>query len=566
MRRGALVRAHRSTASSASAAGASPGELDDSGHRRRAARTRAHLANARRTLAGRAAMTWAELHGVSRAPQRHRRRAPRCRAEAERRRVTGIAYDSRTRRSRARCSSRSRASTPTAPRSRSRRSSAARWPSCRRQPPPADVAAPWIDRQRRAAGAGAARRRVLSTSQRRDAGGRHHRHQRQDDDRVSGRVDLRRGRHSRAGCSARWRTASAARIREATRTTPEAPDVQRLLREMVDAGCGACAMEVSSHALSLQPRGRDDVSPPACSRTSRAIISISTATWRRTSAPSAAVRDAAARTRPSLHQPRRSARRVARRDGAASGDLRDRRGPPTSRPGPLSFSLGRTGVRRPDAARHAPRSARRWSAGPNVYNILAAVATAVALDLPFDAIERGVAALDGVPGRFQVVSGRRRRRHGRRRLRAHRRCAAEPARDGAAAGPRTADHGVRLRRRSRSHQAAADGRRGGPPERRHRRSRPTTRAARIRARIIEEIQRGITAGHPARRAQRLLSIVDRARGDRQGDRAGAAGRPGADRRQGSRKVSVIGDRVLPFDDVAVAREALMRRRSNSGVV
>jgi UDP-N-acetylmuramoyl-L-alanyl-D-glutamate--2,6-diaminopimelate ligase len=32
-------------------------------------------------------------------------------------------------------------------------------------------------------------------------------------------------------------------------TTPEAPDLQRLLRRMVDAGVEACAMEVSSHAL-----------------------------------------------------------------------------------------------------------------------------------------------------------------------------------------------------------------------------------------------------------------------------------------------------------------------------
>src|SRR5205814_8056551 len=42
---------------------------------------------------------------------------------------------------------------------------------------------------------------------------------------------------------------------------------------------------------------------------------------------------------------------------------------------------------------------------PNVYNILAAVSTATALDLPFDAIEMGLQSLDGVPGRFQVVSG-----------------------------------------------------------------------------------------------------------------------------------------------------------------
>jgi UDP-N-acetylmuramoyl-L-alanyl-D-glutamate--2,6-diaminopimelate ligase len=40
----------------------------------------------------------------------------------------------------------------------------------------------------------------------------------------------------------------------------------------------------------------------------------------------------------------------------------------------------------------------------NAYNGLAAVATAVALEVPFQAIEQGVAALEGVPGRFEVVS------------------------------------------------------------------------------------------------------------------------------------------------------------------
>src|SRR5207248_3313138 len=41
------------------------------------------------------------------------------------------------------------------------------------------------------------------------------------------------------------------RERPVIRTTPEAIDLQRTFREMVDAGDEACAMEVSSHALEL---------------------------------------------------------------------------------------------------------------------------------------------------------------------------------------------------------------------------------------------------------------------------------------------------------------------------
>ena len=40
--------------------------------------------------------------------------------------------------------------------------------------------------------------------------------------------------------------------RDAPRTTPEASDFQRMLREMASNGCGACAAEVSSHALVLK--------------------------------------------------------------------------------------------------------------------------------------------------------------------------------------------------------------------------------------------------------------------------------------------------------------------------
>jgi UDP-N-acetylmuramoyl-L-alanyl-D-glutamate--2,6-diaminopimelate ligase len=84
------------------------------------------------------------------------------------------------------------------------------------------------------------------------------------------------------------------------------------------------------------------------------------------------------------------------------------------------------------------------------------------------------------------------------------------------------------------------------------------------ARIIEEIQRGITAD--TRRAdQRQYAIVDRraaiARAielARPGDLVLIAGK-------GHERYQVIGDRVLPFDDAAVAAEALERRRTNSGV-
>ena len=42
------------------------------------------------------------------------------------------------------------------------------------------------------------------------------------------------------------------RVAEAVRTTPEASDLQSLLRQMVDAGCRRAVLEVSSHSLALR--------------------------------------------------------------------------------------------------------------------------------------------------------------------------------------------------------------------------------------------------------------------------------------------------------------------------
>jgi UDP-N-acetylmuramoyl-L-alanyl-D-glutamate--2,6-diaminopimelate ligase len=86
------------------------------------------------------------------------------------------------------------------------------------------------------------------------------------------------------------------------------------------------------------------------------------------------------------------------------------------------------------------------------------------------------------------------------------------------------------------------------------------------SRIIEEIQRGLTADTRRDSGQRMLAIVDRREAiatavelARAGDLVLVAGK-------GHEKYQVIGTQVLPFDDVAVAREALDRRRTNSGVV
>jgi len=72
-------------------------------------------------------------------------------------------------------------------------------------------------------------------------------------------------------------------------------------------------------------------------------------------------------------------------------------------PGPLSFGLdGLTfDARTPQGVAHVES---KLVGKPNVYNILAAVATAAALGVGIDAIERGLQRLAGVPGRFELVS------------------------------------------------------------------------------------------------------------------------------------------------------------------
>ena len=351
-------------------------------------------------------------------------------------------------------------------------------------------------------------------------------------------------------------------VHEATRTTPEAPDVQALLRQMVDEGCGACAMEVSSHALSLRRVDGMTFAAGVFTNLTRDHLDFH------------ADMDEYFRAKRRLFEMLpRDAPSLLNLDDPRGSALIDAGGRPITyaigraadiTPGPLSFSLdGLTfDVRTPRGTLHV----RSTLVGrPNVYNILAAVATATALDLPFNAIERGVQALAGVPGRFEMVSGKK---------------------DEVTVVVDYAHTDDALRNLLETARPLARGRLitvfgcGGD---RDRTKRPLMGAVAGRLsdlivvtsdnprsedpnRIIEEIQRGITADTRKDAGQRLLTIVDRGAAigkaielARPGDLVLIAGK-------GHEKYQVIGNRVLPFDDAAVAREALSRRRTNSGVV
>ena len=84
-------------------------------------------------------------------------------------------------------------------------------------------------------------------------------------------------------------------------------------------------------------------------------------------------------------------------------------------------------------------------------------------------------------------------------------------------------------------------------------------------RIIEEIQRGLTPDTRRDDAQRLLTVPDRREAIAQAIELARPGDVVLVAGKGHEKHQIIGSAVLPFDDVAVAREALTRRRSKSGV-
>jgi UDP-N-acetylmuramoyl-L-alanyl-D-glutamate--2,6-diaminopimelate ligase len=354
-----------------------------------------------------------------------------------------------------------------------------------------------------------------------------------------------------------------ARELDAPRTTPEAPELQQMLRGMLAEGCGACVMEVSSHALAL--RRADSL------RFAAGVFTNLTRDHLDFHGDMEAYFAAKRRLFEILPE---GAVGVINVDDRRGADLIAAARRPVTyaidagadvRPGPLTFTLDGLAfeIRTPRGTLHvrSPLVGR-----PNAYNILAAAATAMALDLPFSAIEAGISRLENVPGRFQVVSS---------------------AADDVRVIVDYAHTDDALKNLLETARPLAGGRVitvfgcGGD---RDRTKRPLMGAVAARLsdlvivtsdnprsedpeRILEEIRRGIVmpADRIAPKGQQKgtpsLAIVDRReaiekaiKDARTGDLLLIAGK-------GHEKYQVIGDKTLPFDDVEVARAALARRRS-----
>lgn len=216
-----------------------------------------------------------------------------------------------------------------------------------------------------------------------------------------------------------------------TLTTPEAPDLQALLRRMADAGDRACAMEVSSHALALGRAAHIEYAAALFTNLSREHLDFHPdidayyAAKRRLFLPGEG-------SRPRLAVVNAGDAWGARLAGecrpvfgddlwtyAVAGDGAPADPAPTAARGGegpagdvAADAVAAELDLRADGSAFTLRAARldvevrldlRLAARFNVENALAAATAALALGLPVDAVRRGLAGVRGVPGRFEAV-------------------------------------------------------------------------------------------------------------------------------------------------------------------
>ena len=347
---------------------------------------------------------------------------------------------------------------------------------------------------------------------------------------------------------------------EASRTTPEAPDVQGLLREMLAEACGACVMEVSSHALALRRVDGMQFAAGVFTNLTRDHLDFHG-------------------NMESYFVAKRRLFELLPPSAPAVVNLDDPRGPAFAdaagtrvtyaigktadvTPGPLSYSLHGLAfdVRLPQGVVHVKST---LVGKPNVYNILAAAGVTAAIGIPLDAIEKGLARLTGVPGRFEVVSRPKdditvvvdyahtddalRNLLETARPMATRRLITVFGAGGNRDRTKRPLMGMVAARLSDVVIITSDNPRGEDP-----------------AQIIEEVMRG---AEPETRQSgaRVVTVVERGDAIRRAVAEAAAGDVVLIAGKGHEQYQGIGGTSFPFDDGAVARDALGARRQPSGV-
>jgi UDP-N-acetylmuramoyl-L-alanyl-D-glutamate--2,6-diaminopimelate ligase len=178
------------------------------------------------------------------------------------------------------------------------------------------------------------------------------------------------------------------------RTTPEAPDLQRLLAEMRELGVGAVAMEVSSHGLEQRRVGGMRFGCAVFTNLSQDHLDYH-GTLEEYFAAKAMLFTPELADRAAINFDSPEGMSLAGRIPTVTygiGDGADLRAEDV-RLGPdgLSFSVGGSHFR------------SRLRGAFNVHNCLAAIAAARQIGLPDSAIVDGIASVSGVPGRMEPV-------------------------------------------------------------------------------------------------------------------------------------------------------------------
>jgi UDP-N-acetylmuramoyl-L-alanyl-D-glutamate--2,6-diaminopimelate ligase len=191
-------------------------------------------------------------------------------------------------------------------------------------------------------------------------------------------------------------------------TTPEAPEVHRRLRSMVDAGVEYCAMEVSSHALVLHRALYVDFDVVCFTNLSRDHLDFHGGFEQYKKAKMTLFGIGDGRD----FGPNRTA---VVNTGDETGREIERLSPLPR----LTYCLGRDADVRGDVLSVERQGSRlkvtheqgstmvktRMQGGMNVENALAAYAIGLALGIDEDAILRGIAGLEQLPGRLEMLSG-----------------------------------------------------------------------------------------------------------------------------------------------------------------